>query len=130
MTNTLLLDQSLWDLCLDANGNIAVAADPYARAQDVASALRLFLGELWYNAPAGVPYFEQILGKNTPLQVIKALFVRAAVSVPGVTSAVCYVSSFEARALTGQVRVTFDDGSTSMVALSGTTGGITAFVGP
>ena len=28
--NTLLLDQSAWDLVLDVNGNIALAGTPYS----------------------------------------------------------------------------------------------------
>ena len=40
--NTLLLDQTAWDLVLDSAGNIALAAVPYARAQDVASAIKTF----------------------------------------------------------------------------------------
>ena len=45
--NTLYLDPQSWDLVLDAAGNIAMAKDPYAKAQDVASACRLFSGELY-----------------------------------------------------------------------------------
>ena len=41
--STLLLDQTEWDLVLDASGNIALASPPYALAQDVASAVRTFL---------------------------------------------------------------------------------------
>ena len=63
---TLLLDRTQWDLVQDANGNIALATEPYARAQDVASACRLFRGELWYDTAAGIPYFEDILGKSPP----------------------------------------------------------------
>ena len=47
---TLLLDRTTWDLCLDANGNIAMATGPYAIAQDVASAVRL-----WHDTTKGVP---------------------------------------------------------------------------
>ena len=62
--NTLLLDTVAWDLVLDSNGNIALAQPPYATAQDVASAIRLFLGELWYDQTQGVPYWQQFLGFN------------------------------------------------------------------
>jgi hypothetical protein len=43
--NTLLLDVSSWDLCLDAAGNIAMASNPYSIAQDAASAIRTFAGD-------------------------------------------------------------------------------------
>lgn len=42
--NTLYLDQESWDLTLDTAGNIALAKDPYAKAQDVASAYRVRTG--------------------------------------------------------------------------------------
>ena len=72
--NTLLLDISAWDLVLDSNGNIALAASPYAVAQDVASAIRLFLGELWYDTKQGVPYWQSLLGFNpTASQISSAL---------------------------------------------------------
>lgn len=102
--NTLLLAQNKWDLVINTSGDIALATDPYSVAQDVASAIRLFLGELWYNVTAGVPYFEQILGKNVSLQVIKAQFVAAALTVPEVVAAECFLSSVKDRTLSGQVQ--------------------------
>lgn len=114
---TLLLDNSLWDLCLDANGDIAVASEPYSRAQDVASALRLFLAELWYDTSKGVPYFQQILGKTPPVEIFKEHMVRAALTVPGVVSANCVVESFEGRTVKGAVTFTSEDGTTGTVAI-------------
>jgi hypothetical protein len=64
--DTLLLDVGLWDLTLDAYGNIAVAAAPYALAQDVASACRTVLGEVYYDDTLGVDYFGQSFGKTPP----------------------------------------------------------------
>ena len=114
---TLLLDNTLWDLCLDAAGNIAVAQAPYARAQDVASAIRLFSGELWYNTTQGVPYFSQILGHTPPLSLFKEFMIRAALTVPEVVAAECVVNSFEGRTVTGSVTFTADDGTTTTVAI-------------
>jgi len=85
--NTLLLDQSAWDLIIDSAGNIAMATPPYALAQDVASAVRLFLGELWYRTPDGIPYFENVLGQLPPLTLLIAYIERAALTVPGVVTA-------------------------------------------
>ncbi|AJJ19826.1 hypothetical protein [Yersinia intermedia] len=56
MQNTLLLDRTAWDLVLDANGDIAMASLPYSIAQDVASAIKTFIGECWYDTSQGVPY--------------------------------------------------------------------------
>lgn len=114
---TLLLDNTLWDLCRDASGNIAVASAPYQRAQDVASAIKLFLGELWYNSTEGVPYFQQILGRAPPIQLFKDYMVQAALTVPGVASADCVIESFEGRTVKGAVTFTADDGTTGTVAI-------------
>lgn len=109
---TLLLDTDTWDLVLDANGNIAVADEPYALAQDAASAIKLFQGELWYDTTQGVPYWAMILARFPPLPLVKAKIVAAALTVPGVVSAVCFVSSFKNRKLTGQVQITDSSGQT------------------
>lgn len=114
---TLLLENNDWDLCLDAAGNIAVAEAPYQLAQDVASAIKLFLGELWYNTAPGVPYFQQVLGKTPPVQLFKEFMVRAALTVPGVVSADCVIESFQNRTVTGAVTFTDTSGNTGQVAI-------------
>lgn len=106
MASTLLLDQLAWDLVLDASGNIALATEPYSQAQDAASALRTFLGEVYYNTLLGVPYFQRILGKAPSAQFIKAAFVEAALTVPGIASAVCFLGALGGRKLVGQVQLT------------------------
>lgn len=114
---TLLLDVSSWDLVTDAAGNIAVASDPYSQAQDVASQLRLFLGELWYDITQGIAYFTDILGQAPPLSYFQELMVREAVLVPGVESAQCTITAFENRTVTGQVTFTLQNGQTGTVNL-------------
>lgn len=103
--DTLLLDRSDWDLCINAAGNIAMASDPYSIIQDVASRCRLFLGELYYDTTQGIPYFTQILGKRPPLQLVKNQLVRAAMMVPGVLSARVFITRFEGRELSGQIQI-------------------------
>lgn len=115
---TLLLDNTNWDLLLDAAGNIAVADEPYALAQDVASALKLFFGELWYDTSKGIPYFAEILGQTPPVTFFQELMVRAATTVPGVVSAQCTIQAFENRTVTGQVIFTTSNGQTGVVSLS------------
>lgn len=115
---TLLLDQTLWDLTKDAYGNIAVAEEPYALAQDAASALRTFKGEVWYDIEIGVPYFQQILGRFPSLSYMKAQFVAAALTVPGTVAAVCYLSGLADRKLTGQVQLTDENGVLTPVSLT------------
>jgi len=111
MAATLLLDRSAWDLVVDAAGNIAVCDEPYALAQDAASALRLFKGELWYDTAKGVPYFQQILGKAPPLSLLKASFNAAALTVPGVTFARSFIADARDRVVTGQVQLTTKAGA-------------------
>lgn len=114
---TLLLDQTLWDLCLDASRNIAVAAAPYALAQDAASALRLFRGELYYDTVPGVPYWGQILGEAPSIAFMQAQFEEAARRVPGVVSATATITGWDGRNVSGQVRITDIDGVSTNVAI-------------
>jgi hypothetical protein len=113
---TLLLDQTAWDLVLDVSGNIAVASDPYAMAQDAASAIRTFLGETWYDTRLGVPYFQSFMGRAPNVALMKAKFADVAVTVPGVVSAKVFITSISERQVTGQVQVTDSSGQTSTVA--------------
>lgn len=114
---TLLLDVVGWDLLTDAARNIALASVPYAHAQDVASALRTFLGEVWYDSSAGIPYFTEILGHTPPVTFFQELMVQAAKTVPGVVSAECTIEAFEGRRVTGQVAFTTDNGQIGTVSL-------------
>lgn len=111
---TLLLDRTAWDLVLDAAGNIALADEPYAIAQDVASAVRTFIGECWYDTELGLPYWQQILGQWPPIALVKAKLVEAALTVPGVVSAECVIVNFSQRKLTGQIQVVDENGITSL----------------
>lgn len=106
MPATLLLDQVNWDLLLDASGDIAVATEPYSLAQDAASAIKTFLGEVYYNTTLGIPWLQQILGKNPSLGAVKQLLVAAAETVPNVVSAQVFLTAINFRAISGQVQVT------------------------
>lgn len=113
---TLLLDATTWDLCLDANRNLAVAAAPYQFAQDVASAIRAVLGEVYYDKTQGVDYFGKIFGKTPPTAVFQELMVSAALTVPGVVSATCVISSYVGRTVKGQVDFVDSTGQTGTVS--------------
>ncbi len=110
---TLLLDGSDWDFVLDASGNWALAAEPYALAQDAASEIKTFRGEVYYDTSKGVPYWQQILGHDPPPQLMQTLFTNAALLVPGVVSAVCYLRAMDNRQITGQVQITDASGNTA-----------------
>lgn len=112
---TLLLAVDTWDICLDANRNLAVANAPYQLAQDVASAIRTVLAEVYYDLSQGVDYFGKIYGKTPPTTVFIEMMVAAALSVTGVVSATCVISSFIGRTVTGQVQFTDTSGNTGTV---------------
>jgi hypothetical protein len=113
---TLLLDQSEWDLVLDASGDIAIADAPYAVAQDVASAVRVFAGELWYDTSQGIPYRPEVLGNTPSLQYLKSKIEAAALTVPTVAKARCLFASLNDRVLTGQIQIIDDNGVESNVS--------------
>jgi hypothetical protein len=115
MYNTLLLDTDQWDLVLDASGNIAMATPPYSLAQDVASAVRTFLGEVYYDTTQGIPYFEEVLGQVPPAALLTQLISNQALTVPGVVTAQCVITSFNAGAVTGQIQFTDESGETTIV---------------
>ncbi len=117
MTNysTIFLDAVSWDIVADANGAIAVAGPPYSQAQDASSAIRTWLGELYYDTTRGVPY-SKILGQIPNFSALKSYMTTAALTVPGVTSAVCFISSYSQRSVSGQVTITNESGQTATAA--------------
>lgn len=114
--NTLLLSRSQSDLCLDSSGNIAMATPSYSLAQDVASAVRLFLGELYYDQTKGIPYWTQVFGQYPPTSLLKALIVKAALTVPGVITAQVVIQSFTSREVTGKIQFTDSMGAANGIA--------------
>jgi hypothetical protein len=116
MAATLLLDTVAWDLVLGADGNIAVATEPYAIAQDAASGIRTCQGECWYDTTIGIPYFASVLGEAPSLSLMKSFFVQAALRVPDAVSAVAFISGFTDRVITGQVQITDSQGNVSTSA--------------
>lgn len=103
--DTLLLDQVAWDLVLDAAGNIAKASEPYSLAQDAASVIRTYLGEVYFDTSVGLPYLQEIFGKVPSLALLKADMEAAAKTVPGVAAARVFISSTSDRVVSGQVQV-------------------------
>ena len=106
MASTLLLDRTAWDLVLDAAGNIAVASEPYSLAQDAASVIRTYQGECYWDTQLGLPWLTKIFGKNPSISQMKGYFVAAAMTVPDVASATCYIRVVTRRAISGQIQVT------------------------
>ena len=101
---TLLLDQTTWDLVLDSNGNIAMASEPYALAQDVASYVKTYLGEVYYDTTLGIPYFQEILGKSPSIAALKNYLIDAALQVPDVVQAQAIIQNINKRSVVGQLQ--------------------------
>ena len=114
---TLFLNPKTWDLALDAEGNIAYAIEPYAKAQDVASAIRLFKGELYYDTEKGIPYFDETFGKKQSLALYQYRLEQAALSVSGVVSAKATIESREGRIVAGAISFTDNTNNTFKVQL-------------
>lgn len=111
MATTQYLDPTTWDLALDASRSIALASEPYATAQSVANAGRLWAGEAPYNTDRGIPY-DAILGQQPPQRLVAGWYEREAESVPTVATAVA-VLQFDrvSRAMSGQIQCTLTDGT-------------------
>lgn len=118
---TLTLNDATWDLELNASGNIAITSDPDSLAQDAASAIKTLLGECYWDTTVGVPYLTQILAPPPPqvppsLALLKQQFINAALTVPGVAAAQCFITSFSNREVSGQVQVVPSSGGTTQAA--------------
>ena len=110
--NTIYLDPAAWDITLDSFGNIALASDPYSLAQDAASQIKTFYGEVYYDTTQGIHYFSQILGHGLPLELIRTAYTKAALQVPEVQSVQVFFTGYANRQLTGQVQVHNPSGTT------------------
>lgn len=95
--------------------NVAVASDPYSQAQDAASAIKLFQTEDYYDVTRGIPYFDEILGHWPTVRILKSRFINAALTVPDVTAAQCFIESVIDRRPKGQVQITNEAGLISTV---------------
>lgn len=114
--DTLLLDTLSWDLVLDADGNIAKASNPYALAQDAASAIRTWLGEVYFDTTLGIPWRQQVFGKTPSLALLKEQIRAAALTVPDVANADVFLVTLSGRRVGGQVQVrAASSGATSAV---------------
>lgn len=115
---TLFLNPETWDLSVDAYGNIAVSESPYAIAQDVASACRLWLGEARYDTKRGIPYENSVLGQLPPASLLSEWYRREAVTVPEVASAsVSLDYGVSERTLTGSITIKSVDGEENVIAI-------------
>ena len=107
-----------WDLAVDSEGNIATATSTYQRAQDIASACRVFLKDMYFNQSDGIPYLEEVLGSSGyPLALYRKYLQEAALSVPGVVSATAELTMSDNRILRGQITFTDENNQTGTINL-------------
>jgi hypothetical protein len=119
MNSTIYLDPATWDMTVDASGNIAKAAAPYALAQDVASAIKLFQGELWFDQSRGVPYFQDpLLGTLPPASLLRQRLTDAALTVPNVETAQCIIEGLADRTVSGAVLFIDSEGVSNGVSFN------------
>lgn len=117
MANTLLLNPTTWDL-LAFNGNIAAVGEPYSLAQDAASAIKTFLGEVFYDTTKGVQYQNILFGAQFNINFVKAQLEAAASTVPDVVTATVYITGINNRVLSGQVQVSNTTGIVSLASFA------------
>lgn len=117
MPYTLQLATETWDLQLDSAGRIVTVSGPYAVAQNVANAVRLFTKDAYFNQQDGVPHFQLELGKMPSPAALRDRINRAALAVDGVATAQTTLTRLEARKLEGFIEITTTTGETVNVAL-------------
>lgn len=115
---TIQLDTDTWDLMLDGSGNIAIATDARAVAQDVASACLVFSGECYYDTTLGIPWKEEVLGKKPSPGYIAQKMQDEAKKLPIVDQALATVFfDKNTRETRGTIRITDINGDTSQVTI-------------
>ncbi|THD51299.1 hypothetical protein ERD95_09030 [Enterobacteriaceae bacterium ML5] len=108
ITLSLMLDINTWDIGLDDKGNLQTVGNPYACAQDVATACSTFRGECIYNISAGIPYYENILGYNPGTGAVQTYLENEALRLPYIAQAsATVINDSGTRASTGVI-VTVD----------------------
>ena len=103
MPKSLPLDTTSWDLVLDGAGNLNLTDEDNSIAQDVASAVRTFLGECWYNNLLGMPYFQSILGKLPPASLVISKITQQALTIVNVQTVKVIGLRLNDRRLTGTI---------------------------
>jgi hypothetical protein len=109
LSNTPLANpptSSPWDLTVDGFKNIGVAVGPLALAQDVASAIQTYLGEVYYDTTQGLPYLSAVLGQPYAPMLLQTQLQQTALSVPGVLLAKASINTFVNRMASGVVFIT------------------------
>lgn len=85
---------------LDENGDIVTQGGQFISGADeveqtIRTRLRLFLGEYFRDISDGTPWFEQILGKGTSMNVREAVLRNRIVNTPDVVRLTSFSTDFD-----------------------------------
>lgn len=116
-TISLKLDPETWDLVLDELGNIATVENPYACAQDVATACLAIRGECIYEKDTGVNYKELLNVKASTGAMAAALQVEALRMSYIARAEPTLINNRDTRRTTGVIAIMDTNGLDSSVTL-------------
>jgi hypothetical protein len=103
---SMKLDESNWDLDLDANGDLATVHAEERIAQDVATACLLWRGESMWDETAGVPYQTLLGGLGNAVHLVNGYLRETAETVLDVEDADPGLEiDRRARTLTGEISI-------------------------
>ncbi len=114
---SLFLDETTWDICADAQRNLAITQGPKALIQRVACEIKHLKGEGWYDETQGVPHFVRVLGVETTIPLIIGLIENHVAQINSVASVIPLLQITKDRQLIGDVRVTTEDGENLNVSI-------------
>lgn len=105
------------DIKLDDNGDIEltsglaslITTEERFTQQRLKIKLSLYQGEWYLDLSEGIPYFQTILQKSTPVAVVDSLFRQEILNDPSITE----ITSFESEVVGGEYRLTFVATTTS-----------------
>ncbi|WP_414454302.1 hypothetical protein [Enterobacter roggenkampii] len=117
-TRSLLLNPETWDIGLDDSNNFAIAENPYACTQDVATACSTFRGECIYDTTIGLPYKDSILGFNPSSGTVQTWLQNEALRLPIIAQAqATIINNSSSRISSGVITVVDTNGTQSTVTL-------------
>jgi hypothetical protein len=113
-------------LCTDSgdvdftNGQMRNTSGAQEAKQNLAQNLRTFLGEWFLDITLGLPYFQIIFEKGTPIEVIKSYLQEAVLSTKGIADVETLDVELDAqtRKLTVDLVCTYTDGSPVSVVVT------------
>lgn len=108
--NSYALDETGWDLHLDADNHIARTYGTDRVAQNLKERLHFFQDDWFLNRNVGLPYFQEILTRPANIPLVEAEYKTEILNTPGVDALAAFTIGLDAaRGLTVQFCVEADD---------------------